>query len=125
MFCTCVGHFKRAPLTTLNDLARARYARLDVYRPTSWWGTTNRSVDKHPAVQQRPEHATCSFIKNPFVTTRCALPCVQAIERMHIDRFVVLHHEGGGHTLYRQRRARVWFFDASKPNLSNKNRTEH
>jgi hypothetical protein len=33
------------------------------------------------------------------VITGSALPFVQALEHMPIDRFVVLHHEGDRHTL--------------------------
>jgi hypothetical protein len=29
------------------------YARLGVYRPPSWWSTTNRSGDKHPTVSDQ------------------------------------------------------------------------
>jgi hypothetical protein len=82
----------------------ALYARLGIYRPPSYWGTRNRSFDKHLTVQRAPWSATRSHVTDFPETTGSALPCVQAIERMRIDRFLVLQYEGDSHTLYRPKR---------------------
>jgi hypothetical protein len=82
----------------------ALYARLGIYRPPSYWSTRNRSFDKHLTVQRVPRRATGIHVTDFAETTGSALPCVQAIERMRIDRFLVLQYEGDSHTLYRPKR---------------------
>jgi hypothetical protein len=98
-FCGQVVSYTRMGMHRLLFCARViSYARLCLYRPPSYWGTRNRSVDIGTAVQRSKWCATRSFVNALAETTGRALPFVQVGRRMQIDRFLVLQYEGGLHT---------------------------
>jgi hypothetical protein len=97
----------------------ALHARLGVHHPPSYWSTRNRSADEHLSVCDQSSVLPVVSGKNYSAITGSALLCVQAIERMRIDRFLVLQYEGNSHTLYRPKRNQRLYKPVATHHLSH------
>jgi hypothetical protein len=92
------------------------YTRLSLHQLPSYWGTRNRSVGAGSTVLHTWWRATGSaaqrfqgkgsrLTQQIAFNTASAPRCVQAVQRVPNDRFLVPQYEGVRHTLYRPQRS--------------------